>query len=91
MTENKDMLDDPSCEGCEEGEENIQEIDGDNIQFVGDLQEIFGKIDFAKEAERDESIRVVLRAFKNDLEGKSEDTLKHFTYLYDLYIGNNIK
>lgn len=94
MTEDKDknILDEEQpCCGEEEGDKEEKEVGEEKLEFIGDLEEIFGKIDFAKEAERDESIRIVLKAFKDDLEGKSEDTLKHFQYLYDLYIGNPIK
>lgn len=85
------MIEDKEEPCCgQEGDKEEKEVGNENIQFMGDLEEIFSKIDFAKEAERDESIRVVLKAFKDDLEGKSEDTLKHFQYLYDLYIGHPV-
>ena len=71
------MIEDKEEPCCgQEGDKEEKEVGNENIQFMGDLEEIFSKIDFAKEAERDESIRVVLKAFKDDLEGKSEDIQK---------------
>ena len=94
MTENtnKDILDQDNNSCCgDDAKLNPREISGNQINVVGDLSELFSSVDFAKQAETDHAIRVVLKAFENDLEGKSEDALKHFNFLYDLYIGNNIK